>query len=86
MIKQVIIITHHPVGDEDPGRVAIGFYQVINGMAVMCTEDGRPTGKRLAAGDDPDKVAKRLTREAWLRRGGESDFNRPLVYGPSRVA
>jgi len=37
----------------------------------------------LTATDNPQVIAYRLTREAWLKRGGENDFNRPLVYGPS---
>jgi hypothetical protein len=86
-IKAVIITTKQPRGD-DPGACEIGHYTVANGMVVMCDEDGRKTGKRLALGpgDDPDKVAGRLLREQWLRRGGESDFNRPLIYPRSGVA
>jgi hypothetical protein len=84
-----VIITIKPPNDRDPvGACEIGFYQVENGMVLMCTEEGKPTGKkvRLGPGDDPEKVAGRLTREAWLRRGGESDFNRRLNYPRSGVA
>ncbi len=86
-IKHVIITTQQPRGD-DPGACEIGHYKVENGMVVMYDEDGRKTGKRyaLSPGDDPDKVAGRLLRESWLKRGGEKDFNRPLVYPRSGVA
>ena len=30
--------------------------------------------------------ATKMLRESWLRRGGESDFNRPLNYPRSGVA
>jgi hypothetical protein len=88
MIRSVWITTRQPQGDGDPGRCEIGFYKIEKGVVVMCDEDGHSTGKRLALGpgDDPDRVAKRLTREQWLRRGGESDFNRPLNYSRHGVA
>jgi hypothetical protein len=87
-IKRVVVITKQPMGDGDPGRCEIGFYKIEKDMVVMCDEAGRSTGKRLALapGDDPDRVAKRLTRESWLKRGGESDFNRPIRYPQSRLA
>jgi hypothetical protein len=31
-------------------------------------------------------IAGRLKRSAWLKEAGESDFNRPLHYGPLGVA
>jgi hypothetical protein len=48
----------------------------------MCTEDGKPTGKKfkLAPGDDSRTIAGRLAKEAWMKRARESDFNRPLIY------
>jgi len=47
----------------------------------MCTEAGKPIGKKVAlAGDDPARIAGRLTREAWAKRPKESSFNRPLNY------
>jgi hypothetical protein len=48
----------------------------------MCNADGRPTGKkvRLGPGDDAHKIAGRLTREAWLKRTPESDFNRSTTH------
>ncbi|MFY9953780.1 hypothetical protein [Bradyrhizobium sp.] len=87
-IKQVTITTRQPIGDGDPGRVEIGFYKITKSMIAMCDEDGRPTGKRLALGpgDDPKRIASKLLREQSLRRGGESDFNRPLNYPRSGVA
>jgi hypothetical protein len=86
-IKSVIITTAAPRGN-DPGSCEIGFYTVAKGIVVMCTEEGRPTGKRLALGpgDDPDKVAGRLLRESWLKRGGENNFNRQIIYPRSGVA
>ena len=82
MIESVAITTRPPRGDGDPGACEIGHYKVDNGFVVMCNAEGRPTGKkqRLRHDDDAHQIAGRLTREAWLRRAPESDFNRPLVY------
>ena len=79
-IRSVIITTQRPRGD-DPGACEIGFYQIIDGVVVMCSEDGKPTGaKERLIGEDAQRVAGRLLREAWSKRETESDFNRPLNY------
>ena len=80
-VRAVWITTRPPRGD-DPGEVDVGFYKVENGMVIMCSEEGLPTGKkvRLGPGDDAHKIAGRLTRENWLRRGPENDFHRQLIY------
>jgi hypothetical protein len=87
-IKQVIITTAQPIRDGDAGRCEIGFYKIEKGFVIMTDETGRATGKRLAlgAGDSAERVAARLLREQWLRRGGESDFNRPLSYPRAGIA
>jgi hypothetical protein len=80
MIKAVIITTQ-PARGNDPGACEIGYYKVENGFVVMCDENGRATGrKERLIGEDAQKVAGRLLREAWSKRATESDFNRPLVY------
>ena len=40
---------------------------VDDGTVVLCSQSGKPTGEeqRLAPGDDPQSVAKRLRRVAW---------------------
>jgi hypothetical protein len=54
----------------------------------MCDEDGRPVGKpyRLNDGDEPHRIAGRLTKERWLKASGSFDFNRPLRYPPLSIA
>jgi hypothetical protein len=54
----------------------------------MVTEAGKPAGKKykLQPGDDLVKVAARLTKEAWMKRARESNFNRPLNYRPLGIA
>jgi hypothetical protein len=80
MIKAVIITTQRPRGD-DPGACEIGYYRVENGFVLMCDENGRLTGrKERLIGEDAQKVAGRLLREAWLKRASESDFNRVVSY------
>ena len=63
------------------GAGEIGFYFIEDGVLQMCTEAGKPIGKKVAlAGDDPARIAGRLTREACAKRPKESSFNRPLNY------
>jgi hypothetical protein len=83
-IKSTIISTARPTDRDPAGACEIGHYKVENGFVLMCSEDGKPTGRRLAlnSGDNPERVAAKMLREQWLRRGGESDFNRPLHYEP----
>lgn len=50
---------------------------------MLCDERGKATGieQRLAPGDDPRPVAKRLKRQAWHRDNEVSAFHsRPLYY------
>jgi hypothetical protein len=86
-IKSVWITTVLPRGD-DPGAGEFGLYTVENGILQMVTEAGQPAGKKykLQPGDDPKTVAGRLTKEAWMKRARESDFNKPLRYGPLGIA
>jgi hypothetical protein len=79
-IRSVIITTQAPRGD-DPGACEIGHFKIEDGYVVMCSEDGRPTGtKERLIGEDAQRVAGRLLREAWLKRADESDFNRAIKY------
>jgi hypothetical protein len=82
-IKSVWITTVLPRGD-DPGAGEFGYYRVVDSVLQMVDESGKPAGKKfkLEPGDDPKTVAARLTKEAWMKRGGESNFDRPLRYGP----
>jgi hypothetical protein len=86
-IKTVWITTRPPTGGGDFGAVEGGHYRVVDGVVVMCDEAGKPTGqkRKLEAGQDPHHIAARLMREAWIKQADRSDFNRPLVYGPSGV-
>jgi hypothetical protein len=87
-IKSVWITTVLP-SDRDPvGAVEVGYYKVENGILQMVTEAGKPAGKKykLQPGDDPKTIAARLTKEAWMKRARESNFDRPLRYGPLGIA
>lgn len=78
-----------PCRNGDAGSCVIGFYFVEDGdILKMCSETGRPTGKsyKLREGDNERGIAARLTLEAWRKTANQSDFNRPLRYGPSGVA
>ena len=66
-IKAVIITTQPPRGD-NPGACEIGHYKVEDGFVIMCSEDGRATGKKCQLiGEDAHAVAGRLLREAGSR-------------------
>jgi hypothetical protein len=69
----------------DPaGQVEAGFYKILeDGSVQMCREDGKPIGHKVKVGPDdrPQRIAGRLTKEAWHKRNKEvSSFNRPIVY------
>jgi hypothetical protein len=71
----------------DPGEVAIGHFIVRGDTVVLTNERGDPLhGENTTAkldGDDPKRVAGRLTRAQWeASRGG--DFNRRLDYPKTR--
>jgi hypothetical protein len=86
-IKSVWITTALPRGD-DPGAGEIGYYTVEDGVLQMVTEAGKPAGKKfkLAPGDDPMAIAARLTKEAWMKRAMEGNFDRLLRYRPLGLA
>jgi hypothetical protein len=80
-IKTVSVTTRVPTDSGDPGSREIGHYYVVGDTVMLCSEDGAPiTSRPLSAGDDARVVAARLTREAWMKRGSDNDFNRPLNY------
>jgi hypothetical protein len=75
-------------GGGDPGETVKGHYSVADGVLTMRDEIGKSTGKsiRLGEDDDPRSVAYRVVREAWLKAGGQNNFNRQLHYSGSSVA
>jgi hypothetical protein len=86
MVKRVIITVASPTHDGDPGHCQVGFYKVEKGMVVMCDADGRSTGGRLALnGDDPERIARRLLRDRWLK-SDQTNFNRPIGAVPRGLA
>jgi hypothetical protein len=86
-IKQVWVQTAAP-RDGDAGGCEPGFYSVADGVLTMHDESGKPTGQRqqLGPGDDPHRIAGRLTRAAWISAIGEGNFNRRIDYQPSGIA
>jgi hypothetical protein len=81
MIKRTFITTVIPKGN-DPGAIEEAWYRVENGMVVMCSETGKPTGQKARSEENPERTAMRLLREAVAKRKGESNFNRQIVYPP----
>lgn len=62
----------------DLGETVPCHYIVTDGVLRLCDERGKGEGRRhtLAPGDEPQRVASRLRREAWQR--GRPAFDRPL--------
>jgi hypothetical protein len=77
MIKRTFITTVMPKGN-DPGAIEEAWFKVENGMVIMVSESGKPTGTKAKADSDPERTAQRLLREAYVKRRGESNFDRPL--------
>jgi hypothetical protein len=82
-IKAVSVQTAAPLGSS-PGAITVGYYSVQDDVVVMHDESGKPTGKRMPAGEDPRQVAYLITQESW--KADKPDFNRPLNYQPLGIA
>jgi hypothetical protein len=90
-IKSVIVATAHPIGPNDTGQCAQGWYTLDGDVVTMCGSDGVPLRDsmsgakivhRLVDGEHPVVIAKRLTlRIHRSERGDEmAGFNRPIRY------
>jgi hypothetical protein len=75
--------------DDDPGRVAVGYFTLVGDVLTMTNSKGVPvrglsTGKpithRMQAGDNAHAIASRLTLKIQRAVSGETDFNRPIDY------
>lgn len=90
MLKQVTVATRNPSGN-DLGSVEIGFYVVEDGILTMCSAEGdllrnANTGDlmthRLAPGENPVVIAKRLTLKIYRTNNGDDvvGFGRNIDY------
>jgi hypothetical protein len=80
-IRQVTIQIASCSKQNPYGLVETGYYTVADGFVQMCSESGKPIGQKVRLdGDDPARIAGRLTREAYAKQPRASSFNRPLTY------
>ena len=80
-VKRVVIQTRAPRG-ADPGRIAEGFYVVVDNSVVMTDQDGKPVGEKhhLGPKDDPRPIACMLTRRRRCTAGPINSFDGPIRY------
>jgi hypothetical protein len=80
--------------NENPGGIAgQGEYTQVNGVVTLTKYNGRPLtpdrrkrfSHRLNAGEDPRRIAGRLTKDyAWSLHSNRS-FSAPIHYPPISV-
>jgi hypothetical protein len=88
-VQSCVVVVRQPEHEADLGEV-VEFNFIVDGdYVVICTAAGKPTEeeKRLAPGDDPRSVAKRLRRDVWRREQSTTERvpgfgRRQLNYGP----
>jgi hypothetical protein len=91
-VQSCSVVVAQPAHEGDLGEVIDCFWYEQDGFVVLCSQSGKPTGeeKRLAPGDDPRSVAKRLGRYAWRQERPTSAVpgfdRRRLNYDPSGLA
>ena len=81
-LHKVTIQTRAPRGT-DPGRVAEGFYVVVDNAVVMTDQDGKPLDDskyHLGPKDDPRLIACVLTRRRSRTAGPVNGFDAPIRY------
>ena len=81
-VHKVTIQTRAPRGT-DPGRVAEGFYVVVDNAVVMTNQDGKPLDDSkhyLGPKDDPRLIACMLTRRRGRTAGPVNGFDGPIRY------
>jgi hypothetical protein len=87
-VESCCVVVRQPAHEGDLGEVIDCHFYVDDGTVVICTAAGKPTEeeRRLAPGDDPRSVARRLKRDAWRREQSTTErvpgFGRRLNYGP----
>ncbi len=98
MIHTVFVQLEAPGGHCQYGRVAEGAYVVEDGVVILTDRagkpardsDGRTYKHKLQDGENPKRIAGRLTRKLRdaLRdsSGGVEGFSGAINYPPTRVA
>jgi hypothetical protein len=88
-VKEVTAILSNPTGRDEVGQITYGFYTIEGQKLTMTDGEGTPVRRKngdlvqhtLGEGENPDDVARRLTKDFRRHIHGDSpDFNRPLSY------
>ena len=81
-VHKVTIQIRPPKGNF-PGKIAEGYYCVVDGYVVLTDANGKPIGseKRQIDGGDARLIACRMVRSNESR-ASVNGFNRPISYPP----
>jgi hypothetical protein len=97
-ITPFIVVTRQPNGAGDLGTCEQGWFTLERGIVTLVTEDGaelrddngRRIERKLADGENPLTIAKRMRLRVWrAARDDDNGFNRPtssLRYPKNGVA
>jgi len=81
-VHRIVIQTRAPRG-KDPGKVAEGFYCVVDGYVILTDEAGKPTGDSkhyLDSDGDARLIACRILRRRQNASGSSGSFAGPIRY------
>jgi hypothetical protein len=81
-LHRIAIQTRAPKGN-DPGKIAEGWYCIVDNAVVITDAAGKPVGDEkhhLAPGGDARLIASRLLRQHQNARSSSGTFAGPIRY------
>jgi uridine kinase len=81
-VHRIVIQTRAPRG-KDPGKVAEGYYVVVDGCVVLTDQAGKPLGSEkhyLDSDGDARLIACRILRRRQNASGSSGSFAGPIRY------
>jgi hypothetical protein len=81
-VHRITLELRRPRGN-DPGKVLIGHYMVVENAVVIADENGKPVGAEkhhLDPGGDARLIACRMLRRRQNASASSVSFSRPIQY------